>query len=123
MYNHDFHRITYVLDTYIRELNKYWSNNMRNVNEDDLELRKQILVDCFHGIRVTATLVHPIAPVSCELLREYLKVDERLWNWDYIIEPIYSILEDKENHELKFLEPKFDFFKKHEVQLKALEEM
>lgn len=122
MYNHDFHRITYVLDTYIRELNKYWSNNMRNIGEEDLELRKQILVDCFHGIRVTAALIHPIAPESCELLREYLRVDERLWNWDYILEPIYSILEDQENHELKFLEPKFDFFKKHEVQIKAMEE-
>lgn len=123
MYNHDFHRITYVLDTYIRELNKYWSNNMRNVGEEDLELRKQILVDCFHGIRVTAALVHPLAPESCELLREYLRVDEKLWDWEYIFDPIYSIVEDKENHELKFLEPKFDFFKKHEVQLKAMEEM
>ena len=122
MYNHDFHRITYVLDTYIRELNKYWSNNMRNVSDEDADLRKQILIDCFHGIRVTTALVHPLAPTGCDLVREYLRVDERLWNWEYILEPIYSIVDDKENHELKFLEPKFDFFKKHDIQIKAMEE-
>lgn len=29
MYNHDFHRIVYVLDSYIRKLNKYWVNQMK----------------------------------------------------------------------------------------------
>ena len=48
------------------------------------------------------------------MVREYLNVDERLWSWDYIFEPLDVLM--SENHELKFLEPKVDFFKKLDCQ-------
>jgi methionyl-tRNA synthetase len=118
MYNHEFHILTYVLDSYIRNMNKYWVANIKtaDANEDN-ELRKQILIDSFHAVRTIITLLHPIAPNSCEMVREYLNADEKLWNWDYIFEPIYSFIKEPASHKLKFLEPRVDFFKKHESQI------
>lgn len=119
MYNHEFHRIAYVLDAYIREVNKYWAGQSRlaDSNEDN-ELRKQTLIDCFYACKVMAILVHPIAPVGCDMFREYLNIGEELWNWDHIFEPISFYTGDLSTHELKFLEPRVDFFSKLESQYK-----
>lgn len=118
MYNHEFHSVTYVLDDYIRKMNKYWANNMKAAEaSEDNTLRKQVLIDAFHAVRTAITLIHPIAPDSCEMVREYLNVNEKLWRWDYIFEPIYTFMEDKSTHKLKYLEPRVDFFKKHESQI------
>ena len=115
MYNHDFHRLTYVLDDYIRFMNKHWSSNIKQADTDNNdELRRQTLIDCFHGLRIAMTLLHSIAPSGCEKLREYLCVDERIWNWEYISETL-SFFCQKE-HKLKFLEPRVDFFSKHPSQ-------
>lgn len=118
MYNHEFHSVTYVLDDYIRKMNKYWANNMKvaETSEDNI-LRKQVLIDAFHAVRTAITLIHPIAPSSCEMVREYLNANDKLWSWDYIFEPIYTFMEDKSIHKLKYLEPRVDFFKKHESQI------
>lgn len=118
MYNHEFHSVTYILDDYIRKMNKYWANNMKAAEAgEDNTLRKQVLIDAFHAVRTAITLIHPIAPGSCEMVREYLNVNEKLWSWDYIFEPIYTFMEDKSTHKLKYLEPRVDFFKKHESQI------
>lgn len=118
MYNHEFHSLTYVLDSYIRNMNKYWVNNMRIAETtNDNELRKKILIDSFHAVKTSAVLLHPIAPFGTEMIREFLNVDVKLWKWDYIFSSIYEIIGDYESHKLKFLEPKVDFFKKHESQL------
>ncbi len=115
MYNHDFHRLTYVLDDYIRFMNKLWAANIKEADKnDDNELRKQTLVDSFYGVKVAMTLLHSIAPKGCEMLAEYLGVDEKVWNWEYIFEDLYFFCD--ENHSLKFLEPRVDFFEKHPSQ-------
>lgn len=115
IFNHDFHRLTYVLDEYIRFMNKVWSANIKKAEkEEDNELRKQTLVDCFHGLRVAMTLLHSIAPQGCEMLREYLGLDEKVWSWNYIFEDLYFFCEN--DHKLKFLEPRVDFFSKHPSQ-------
>ena len=117
MYNHDFHRIAYVLDSVIREVNKYWSANSRTADKnDDMELRRQTVIDCFYSCKVIAVLLHPIAPTGCEMFADYLNIGEELWNWDNILAPIESYVEDLSKHELKFLEPRVDFFSKHESQ-------
>lgn len=117
MYNQDLHRISYVLDEYIREINKYWANNIRVAEkENNTELKAQVLYDCFYACKVMSILVHPIAPDGCEMFREYLNVGEELWNWDYIFEPISFYTDKVANHEFKFLEPKIDFFKKLDHQ-------
>jgi methionyl-tRNA synthetase len=117
MYNHEFHRVTEVLDTYIRNMNKYWVNNIRvaETNEDSV-LRSQVLIDTFHAVRTVVSLLHPIAPTGCEMIREYLGVGEELWSWDHIFDTLEELLLNNETHSLKFLEPKVDFFQKHETQ-------
>lgn len=118
MYNHEFHRIFDLLDSYVRNSNKYYVNNIRiaeNNNDDDL--RRQVLIDSFHAVRVIATLVHPIAPTGAEMVREYLGIDERIWDWATIFEPLDYFIPNLKEHKLKFLEPRVDFFKKHESQL------
>ena len=111
MYNQDFHRIAYVLDEYIREMNKYWTNNIK-----DDELKIQVVADCLYACKVIAILIHPIASEGCEMFKEYLNIDDEIWNWDNIFEPINFYFKDGENHNFKFLEPKIDFFKKMEYQ-------
>ena len=116
MYNHEFHSVIYVLDSYIRKMNKYWVSNMKKAeSENDDKLRKQILIDSFHAVRTIITLLHPIVPTGCEKVREYLNIDKKLWNWEYIFEPIYNFISD--GHKLKYLMPREDFFEKHESQL------
>ncbi|HHT88788.1 MAG TPA: class I tRNA ligase family protein [Clostridiales bacterium] len=118
MYNHEFHRISDLLDSYIRSSNKYYVNNIRTAdNNDDDALRRQVLIDSFHAVRVAATLVHPLAPSGADMVREYLGVDERIWDWKTIFEPLDYFIPDMKEHKLKFLEPRVDFFKKHESQL------
>ena len=112
MYNQDFHRIAYVLDEYIRGVNKHWASNSKN--EENM---KQVVADCFYACKIIAILVHPIAPEGCEMFREYLNIDEdAMWNWDNILEPLNVYFKDGENHTFKFLEPKVDFFKKLDHQ-------
>ncbi len=129
MYHQEFHRISYVLDDFIREVNKHWVNHIRIADsQGDDALRRQILADCFYACKVMAVLVHPIAPEGCEKFREYMegehsmegghsmRIGEEFWDWEHILEPISYYIGDLERHELKTLEPREDFFKKHESQ-------
>lgn len=110
MYNHEFHSLTYLLDTYIRNANKYWVNSMKQAESTgNDELRKQVLIDSFHSVRVTMTLLHSIAPTGCEMIQAYLHADKEIWNWDYIFEPLTFFLDS--NVPMEYLEPKVDFSK------------
>jgi len=113
-----FHMVTYELDTFIRNINKYW---LLNAKEDDIESLKQAIIDCLHMAKVAMVLLHPITPVSCEKLAEFLKLKENVFSWDGIENPIYDFVEDKNKYVPCFLEPKQDFFKKHPTQLKIEE--
>ncbi len=118
MYNHEFHRISYVMDDFIRSINKHWVNNVKIADAaDDVAFRKQLVIDCFYACKVMAVLIHPIAPEGCEMFREYLNLGEELWDWNYILKPISAYVKDMESHELKYLEPRVDFFRKHNCQL------
>lgn len=118
MYNHEFHSVMYVLDSYIRSMNKYYVNNIKIADKNnDMVMRKQVLSDCFYAIKTIAILLHPIAPTGCEMLRKYLNLDEKMWSWGNIFKTIHELSGETENHELSFLESKLDFFKKHECQL------
>jgi methionyl-tRNA synthetase len=68
-------------------------------------------------IRTAAVLMHPIAPRGTEMIAEYLNFNEKFWSWDYIFENIYFFMDNPKKYELKRLEPKVDFFKKHESQI------
>lgn len=101
-----------LLNIYLRDASKDWSVRSKSENAEDI---KQLLADSFHVVRTAAVLLHPITPVGCEMIREYLVVDERIWDWKYIFEPLAFFT--KTDHKLKFLEPRVDFFKRHPSQL------
>lgn len=107
-------KIFELLNIYLRDANKDWSVRCKSGNKEDIE---QLLVDTFHVIRVSVTLFHPIAPVGCETVREFLGADECIFDWDFIFEGLEFFIKD--NHKFRFLQPKFDFFKKHESQIYA----
>ena len=113
-----FHQCTYVLDSYIRNGSKYMSKNI-TVDSDDKEKLSQALANLFYMIRIAGVLLHPLAPFGTEKLREYLDVDERIWSWDTILEPLTYFT--GENHKLKFLPPRTDFFTRHESQFENKE--
>ncbi len=114
-----FHQCTYVLDGYIRNTSKYMSKALKPDEQSPDEL-KQTLANLFYTIRITAILLHPMAPIGTEKLREYLIADERIWSWDHILEPLNYFVEKE--HKLKFLPPRTDFFTRHESQFAVNEE-
>lgn len=118
MYKFEFHQVTYVLDSYIRKASKYMAKAKAEADKaDDNELRKKWLINVFHMIKTAAALLHPIAPQGTEMVREYLCVGEELWNWDHIFGSLGdTILKGKTEQKIKFLEPRVDFFKRHESQ-------
>lgn len=114
-----FHQCTYVLDSYIRNGSKYMAKAIGAENPDKEQLA-QALANLFYMIRITGVLLHPMAPFGTEKLREYLQVDERIWSWDTILEPLTFFVES--GHKLKFLPPRTDFFTRHESQFASKEE-
>lgn len=113
-----FHQCTYVLDSYIRNGSKYMARALTG-DYPDKEQLKQSLANLFYMIRIAGVLLHPMAPFGTEKLREYLDVDERIWSWDTILEPLTFFTGS--DHKLKFLPPRTDFFTRHESQFAQAE--
>ncbi len=123
MAKHEFHRVIYTLDSFIRELSKYWAKEMKVADtKDDDGYRRQVLGDMFYGVKSVLTLLHPITPTSAEKVRDYLRLDESLWSWDNPFASIESHMKEEEEHTIKEIPPKFDFFERHQKQLEELEE-
>jgi len=117
MYKFEFSKAIDMLDKYLRDVNKIFDGRMKDAkaNEDDV-LRAQTLVDSFNAVRIAAVLLHPFAPEGTERIRAYLNFDYRLWSWECMYEPLSFFAPS--GHEFKFLEPRIDFFVKHDSQLR-----
>ena len=112
----EFHSVMNLLDEYIRAINKTLSDNMKLLQErNDVPAILQVLADAAHMIKPAMLMLHPIVPAGAELVREYLQIDERVWSWKYAFKPL-SFFYPSKPHKFKFLEPRVDFFKKHESQ-------
>ncbi|MCD7731478.1 MAG: class I tRNA ligase family protein [Oscillospiraceae bacterium] len=120
MYKFKFHQVTYVLDSLIRKASKYMAKSKGDADKaDDNDLRRKWMINVFHMIKTAAVLLHPIAPSGTEMVREYFQVDEGLWSWDSIFDTFEKTLGGETEHQLKFLEPRKDFFTRHESQFKT----
>ncbi len=118
MYRYEFHTLMDLMDVYIRNMNKRWVKNMKLAEENqDSKLHMQVVIDGFHQLRTAIVLMHSIAPEGTEMIRTYLNLNEDFWDWHKIFQTVYDFMEKPEEHPLKFLEPKVDFFKKHPSQL------
>ncbi len=111
MYKFEFHSIMSLMDTYIRDANKYWAKNIREAESDE-SARNQVITDTLHMVKTAMALMHPIAPEGTELLREYLALPEEIWSWEHIFETLteFCTSRGETEHPIKFLEPRFDFF-------------
>src|SRR5690554_7269278 len=99
MYKYEFHLVMNLMDTYIRSINKHYSNNIRVIEaSDDAEARAQLLADTFHMVRVGAVLMHPIAPLGTQKILDYLGLDESFWSWDRIFDTVYDFMDDPHSH-------------------------
>ena len=107
-----FSDVMILLDEFFRAANQDWSVRSKN---DDIEARKQLIADTIHIIKTGVILLHPIAPSGSELVAEYMKAEDKLWDWNNIEKTFKEICPDVT--QFKFLESKFDFFKKHPTQL------
>lgn len=114
MYNTEYHKAMFNLEKYIRGISKYWAKNMTG---DFTEEHLQVLVDTFHMVKTAISLLHPVAPKGSEMVSEYLKLDRDIFNWDNIFNTLYDLTDTPENHRLKWLEPRIDFFEKHPYQV------
>ncbi len=116
MMDNKFHLCMYELDSFLRNINKYWT---KNFVQDDKEKEAKCVANTLHYSKVAMALLHSVAPSGCENLANYLGVDSSIFDFDRINEPIYNWFKSKENHKPKFIEPKFDFFKKHPSQFES----
>ncbi len=123
MHKCDFHLVMNLMDIYIRNINKYWAKKIREAEEsNDTNLHKKVLINTFHMVRTATALMHPIAPEGTKMICDYLNLDMAFWDWVNIFKPLYAFMKDPENHKLKYLEPRVDFFKKHPSQIKQFDE-
>ncbi len=114
MYRFEFNKTFELMDQYLRQRNKYWAEQSKKA--ETREQWAQLLVDSFHAVRTALTLLHPLTPQGTEGVRDYLHIDERIWDWQYIFEPLPFFFEKSESHQMKFLEPRVDFFEKPHSQ-------
>lgn len=113
MMENKFHMCMYELDSFLRNINKYWT---KNFIAGDLDAEKKCIANTLHYTKVAMVLLHSVAPSGTENLAKYLRVDESIFDFNRINEPIYNWFEDKENHKPLEIEARFDFFKKHPSQ-------
>lgn len=112
MLKFNMNEVIVLLDEFFRKANQNWSTQSRI---DDNYVREQLIADTIHVIKTGLTLIHPIAPSSAERAAEYMNVGNKLWNYDNIEKTINELCEQGKFTEIP---PKFDFFKKHESQIK-----
>lgn len=113
----EFHLVIYAVDDYIRKLSKHWARNSEGKDGEEL---RQVAVDCFYGAKVAALLLHPITPKSAENIRVMMNINESLWSWDNVFEPIQAHMDDPATHKLVEIPPRYDFYKRHDWQLERL---
>ena len=110
MYRFELHQVYNDLDSYIRNASKYWAKNSKD--EDNI---RQTLIDAFYMLKVATVLSHPVVPMGCEKICDYLNIEKDLFfNWEYIFDGLDRFVDD--NHKLKTLQEKEDFFVKHPSQ-------
>ena len=115
MYDQKFHMVSYLLDTFIRNINKNWVKQIKEIEEqNNTEKLNQLLVDTAYYLKTACLLTHPITPVSTENLANYLQLNEKTFDWNYIYDDLNTFI--SKDRTVKNIPPKFDFYKKHPSQ-------
>ena len=122
MHRAELHSIMSQMDEFIRWANKRWADGIRQAtNEDNDEMRRQVLLDSFYLLRVACLLMHPVVPAGCEKICDCMDfAPEDLFSWNYDFEDMDELCSAGDitsgTHPVRELPPRFDFFRKHESQ-------
>ena len=122
MHRAELHSIMSQMDEFIRWANKRWADGIRQAtNEDNDEMRRQVLLDSFYLLRVACLLMHPVVPAGCEKICDYMDfAPEDLFSWNYDFEDMDELCSAGDitsgTHPVRELPPRFDFFRRHESQ-------
>ncbi len=110
MYKFEFADVMIELEEFFKYINKTLSERMSALQKNfDKTVFGQTVIDGLHLIKTAAALSHPVAPKSTENVREYLGLTSyQAYSWDNIFKTMDELVGN--GHELKFLEPKVDFF-------------
>ena len=120
----ELHSALSLADDFIRFANKHWASGIKAAQEAaDDDARKQVLIDSFYMLRIACLLMHPMVPFGCELICDYLNFSyEEFFSWNYDFENTDELCTaneiDEARHLVRELPPRFDFFKRHESQMK-----
>lgn len=112
MYDKKLHQVVNVVDVFVRDINKMWVKEINNCDEQKL---KTLTVNTLQLIKTANLLLHPMAPNRTENVAEFLGFDRtKAFSWDFAFDSYKKI---KPKAEIKHIEEKYDFFKKHPSQL------
>ncbi|MDR2090388.1 MAG: class I tRNA ligase family protein [Clostridiales bacterium] len=109
---YEFNNAVGVIDEYFRSANQYWAEKSKT---DDLSARARLIADTVHVVKTGVLMLHALAPDGAELVAEYMNAGNRLFDWNNALKTFDEVCPDVEG--FRFIEPRFDFFKKHESQL------
>ncbi len=124
MHRVELHSVMSLMDEFIRYANKYWTDGIRAAeHEESQTARRQVLVDSFFLLRISTLLMHPVVPFGTERICDYLNFEfDEFFSWNYDFDNMEELCSAGEiteaRHRVRDLPPRFDFFKKHESQLK-----
>ncbi len=116
----DAHGALAIAEGFCRAANKRWGEESRAAKGDDAAY-EHALANAFAALRTTTLLMHPAAPMGCELICEHLGFDaDAFFSWEHAFKTPAQLAEalgeTAEGHALVSLPPRFDFFRKHESQ-------
>lgn len=108
MYNYKFHVALNGIDSFVKNINKWFDNAVKNAKEDNDSLT-QIAVDCLYALRVANTLLNPYIPSGTERVAKFFNFNEKYTDWKYIFDNASTFVED--GTKIERLEDEQPFFK------------
>lgn len=121
-YAFDAHSAIACAEAYCRDANKRWGEESKAAKGDD-EAYGHALANAFVALRTETLLMHAATPFGCERICDYLNFDhETFFSWDNAFKTPVELAalagETAEQHRLRELPPRTDFFEKHPSQVK-----
>ena len=110
-----FHQVINCVDVFVRNISKYWANNVK-VAEEKCELDK-LIANTLEQVRVANCLLHPIAPSGTEKVAKFMHLTENWHNWDNIFDDYSTFFTSALIHKFDYLKEREDFFVKHPREL------
>ena len=103
-----------------QRVQKILDGRLRSLRQENEALRRQVLSDSAYLLWAATMLMHPIVPAGCEEICSYLNFQpETFFSWDHDFLTLAELAEQGEDdHPVRELPPRTDFFKKHPSQFK-----